>query len=301
MCSFCPSEVRVEKLSAKTAETVWTGSLAMPRGCGVPGACEIHFNLNANQIGLGDLREWVSPRPKERPWYRVLESSTQVGTPFLESLRASGHVTADRLLAQGFDATHVSANVSLDSGKLEISELSADFLGGKHHGEWQADFSAKPAVCGGSGKMTGISLARLADTMKDQWIAGTANASYELKGTCPADFWTSAEGTLQFEITDGTLAHISLAEDAGALKATHFAGKARLQAGKLEIKDAKLDSPGGKFQVSGTASFKRELDMKLTRVPNGSPVVGYTINGTLSEPRVIRAGAETQARLKADH
>ena len=79
--------------------------------------------------------------------------------------------------------------------------------------------------------MTGISLARLADAMKDQWIAGTANASYEVKGTCPADFWTSAEGTLQFDVADGTLAHISLAEDAGALKVTRFLGEGAVAGG----------------------------------------------------------------------
>jgi hypothetical protein len=149
--------------------------------------------------------------------------------------------------------------------------------------------------------MAGISLARLSDTMKDQWIAGTANASYEVKGTCPADFWTSAEGTLQFDVADGTLAHISLAEDAGPLKVTQFSGKARLHLGELEIKDANLDSVSGKFLVNGTASLKRELDLKLARVPNGAPVVGYTITGTLAEPRVVRvAGAETQARLKPE-
>ena len=51
--------------------------------------------------------------------------------------------------------------------------------------------------------------------------------------------------------------------------------------------------------MSGTASLKGELDVRLARAPNGAPVAGYTITGTLAEPRVIRAaGAETQARLK---
>jgi hypothetical protein len=293
--------VRVDKFSAKAAETSWTGSLEMPRGCGTPGACEVHFNLKANQIGLNEAGEWVSPRPKDRPWYRMLESSAQAGTPFLESVRASGHVTADRLLAKQFEMTHVSANVRLDRGKLQVSELRADFLGGQNRGEWRADFGAKPAVCSGNGSLSGISLDRLANTMKDPWIAGTASGSYELKGTCPADFWTSAEGTLQFDIADGSLPHVSLVEDAGSLKIARFSGKAHLRAGTLEIKDAKLDSTSGKFLVSGTASLKRELDMKLAKIPAGAPAVGYTITGTVAEPKVIPlAGAETQARLKPE-
>lgn len=298
---LAPDAVRIEKLSAKAADTSWAGSIVMPRGCGTPDACQAHFSLSANQIALGELRDWVSPRPKARPWYRVLESNAQAGTSFLASVRASGRVTTQQLLAQGLAATHVSANVSLDSGKLQISELNADFLGGKHRGEWRTDFRAKPTVCIGSGSVTGISLARLADAMKDQWIAGTANTSYEVKGTCPAEFWTLAEGTLQFDVRDGTLPHISLAEDMGALKVTRFSGKARLQAGRLDIKDAKLDSVGGKFLVSGTASWKRDLDMKLARIPSGGAASAYTITGTLAEPRVIRlAGPETQARLKPE-
>ena len=55
------------------------------------------------------------------------------------------------------------------------------------------------------------------------------------------------------------------------------------------MKDAKLDSPGGKFLVSGTASLKGDLDFKLARSPNGATAAGYTISGTLVEPRVIRS------------
>jgi len=296
-----PDEVRVAKLNAKAANTLWTGSLAMPRGCGTPGACEMHFALNANQIAIGGLREWVRPSPKERPWYRVLESSPQAGPSLLASVRASGQVTTDRLQVQGLAATRVSATVHLDSGKLEISELTADFLGGKHRGEWQADFSVKPAVCSGSGSLTGVSLASFADTMKSRGIAGIANMSYGVKGSCSAGFWTSGEGTLQFEVKDGTLPQVALGEDAEGLKVTRFAGQARLQAGKIEMKDAKLDSPGGKFQVSGTASLKGDLDFKLARSPNGATGAGYTISGTLADPQVIRlASPETQARLKTD-
>jgi hypothetical protein len=293
-----PDEVQVTKLSAKAADTSWTGSLEMPRGCGTPGACEVHFILNANQIALGELSAWVNPSPKERPWYRVLESNPQAGPSFLASVRASGQVTTERLQLRTVAATRVSAKVSLDRGKLEISELSGDFLGGKHRGHWQADFGAKSAVCSGSGNLTGISLARLADVMKDGWISGTANTSYEVKGPCPADFWTSAEGMLQFELKDGALPHIALG-DTEELRVTYLAGQALLHAGTIEMKDARLESPVGKFLVSGNASSSGELDFRLAKIPAGATAAGYTVTGTIAEPRVVALpGAETQARLK---
>jgi uncharacterized protein involved in outer membrane biogenesis len=191
--------------------------------------------------------------------------------------------------------------VSLDRGKLEISELSADFLGGKHRGQWRADFSVKPAVCAGSGSLTDLSLASLADAMKDRGISGTANASYEAKGSCPAEFWDSADGTLRFVIDDGALPHISLGEDMEGLRFTRFTGQARLRTGTIEMKDATLSSPAGQFRLSGTASLKSELDLNLARTANGASAPGYTITGTLAEPRVIQSSSpDTQARLKAE-
>ena len=293
-------EVRVTKLNAKAAGTVWTGSLEMPRGCGAPGACEVHFILNANQIVLGELSGWANPSPKARPWYRVLEANAQTGPSFLATVRAAGQLTVDRLQVQSQTATRVSAKVRLESAKLDVSELNADFLGGTHRGNWQADFSMKPGACRGSGSLTGISLARLADAMKDKWIDGSANGSYEVKGMCPAEFWTSAEGSLQFEMKDGSLHHITLGEGAEALKVMRLTGQARLQAGTIEMKDAKLDAPGGKFQLSGTASLAREIDFNLTRTA-GRAAAGYTITGTLTKPQVSQSSTpETQARLKAD-
>ncbi len=296
---FLPDAIRVGKLNVKTGEISWTGSLEMPRGCGTPGACQVHFVLSASQIALGELGEWVSPSPKERPWYRVLESSAHTGPSFLTSVRAAGHVTTDRLLLQRVTATRVSAKVSLDSGKVQVSELTADFLGGKHRGQWRADFAAKPAVCDGSGSLTGISLTHLADVMKDGGIAGTANTTYTVKGPCSAEFWTSAEGLLQFDMRDGTLPWLALSEDAEPFRVMGFAGQARLLAGEIELRDAKLDSAQGMFLLSGTASLKGELDFRLARTPIGGPVPGYAITGMLAEPRVnLLSRAETQARLK---
>jgi len=298
-----PEEVRIAKLNAMAAGTSWTGSLTMPRGCGTPSACQVHFLLAADQIALADLSAWVHPSGEERPWYRVLESNATTAHPsFLANVRASGQLTADHLQVQSLDATGISAKVNLDSGKLQITELTADFLGGKHRGEWQADFSVKPGLCKGSGSLTATSLTDLADAMKDGWISGIANATYELNVPCASEvrtsFWTLADGALQFDMRDGTLPHVSLAGDGEPIRVTRLVGQARLYAGKIEMKDARLESPGGNFQLSGIATVKGEVDFKLATRTN-SPASGYAIRGTVAEPRVIRLDSpETQAKLK---
>jgi hypothetical protein len=293
--SLLPDSVKVEKLNVRTANTSWTGSVEMPRGCGDPSGCTIHFKLGANQIALSALHDWVHPRPKDRPWYRVLESSPAPAS-FFSRVRASGSVIADHVEIHNLEMTRVNANVTLDAGKLKISGLTAGLLGGKCRGEWQTDFTVKPVVSTGNGKVDGMSLAALAEIMKDPWIAGTANGSFEFTatGSSAAELWQSADATLRFEAQNGVLPHISL-EDEGPLQILRLAGQARLHVRQFEIKDAMLDSPSASFQLSGTASLKRELEMKLlnTSVASG----GYTITGTLAEPRVVPLSAE-QARLK---
>ncbi len=297
---LAPDMVRVAKLSAKAADAAWTGSLELPRGCGTPASCEVHFNLVANQIAISDLRTWATPRPRERSWYQVLGANTNTAPTFLETLRASGHVATDFLHVQNFVLTRVSANVQVDRGKLQISDFAADMVGGKQGGNWLADFSAKPAVCSGSGTLTGASLARLADATKDAWISGTANATYELKGPCTAELWQAGEGNLQFDLRDGTLAHISLAEnEEGPLRFARLSGRARLHSGEFEIKEGKLDSQDGKFLVSGTLSTQKELEIKLSRSTNTS-AGGYAITGTLAQPRVAPLPGAEQARLKPE-
>jgi hypothetical protein len=204
---------------------------------------------------------------------------------------------ANLLQMRNLEAAHVSANVRLDTGKLQITELTSDFIGGKHRGEWQADFSVKPAVCKGSGSVAGASLA--ADAMNDGWIEGVVNANYQVKGPCPANFWTSAEGMLHFEMRDGNLPHLVLDDGGDALKVNLFVGQARLHAGKIEMKDANLDSPEGKFRLTGVATLKGELDFKLERNPKTA--AAYTITGTIESPQVnFSSGSETQARLKPE-
>lgn len=288
--------VHVRKLYAKAADSSWAGSIDLPRGCATPAGCPVHFDLSANQISLTALSEWASPRPKDRPWYRVLQASNPAAPSFLASLHAVGRVATDRLQLKAATASHVSGSVSLDSGKITVAQLKGNVLSGKHIGTWDADFTVKPGICRGSGTVTGISLDQVAQSMNDGWISGTVNANYDVSGNCPGDFWSSAEGTLVFDAHDGALPHIYLTDSRDLLKFTRFTGRVKFQDSRLELKDARLDSPAEHYLLTGSVSSDRELDLKLAR-PAIGPAGGYSVSGTLAEPRVSASGAE-QARLK---
>lgn len=300
-----PDEARVEKLNALVANAHWTGSLELPRGCGSWGACLVHFNLNTEEATLSDLYKSLSAPPSRRRWYQVLTSSESTAATFLKNLRASGNISVGRLRVHNIVADRVSASIELERGELKTSELRADLLGGKHHGEWQADFTATPVVYRGSGTVTGIALQRIADAMSDPWISGIADGTYQItaSGADAAVFWDSAAGEFRFGVRDGVLPYISLGSDEGPLRVARWQGRASLSGGKIEIEKSKLISAAGTYDVSGNASLGQVLDFKLTRSADIKPVVAgatvYSITGTLREPRVeLMPTAETQARLK---
>jgi hypothetical protein len=211
---------------------------------------------------------------------------------------AFGHLTADRLVMRRASASKVSADISLKAGKLDISSVNADLLGGTHRGKWHADFSVKPPVCNGSGNLTGISLANASRLMNDDWVEGTATASYDVRGSCTLDSWKSLEGTLQVKVTDGSFPHMFFRDSDEILKVRKFTALAQLHGGTLEVSDGQLDSPGGNYKVSGQATFQREIDFKMTPLPAG-PGGGYTVTGTLAQPRVRAVNGTEQARLKS--
>jgi len=291
-----PDAIRVGKLNAKAAGTVWTGTLEMPRGCASPEKCPVQFALHAEEITLGAVNDWANAKPRKRPWYRMLQGSSSSGPSFLARVHATGQVSTKLLMIHGIEARHASGSVILDSGTLQVSGLEADFLGGKHRGNWQADFSAKPPACSGSGSVAGISLAKLAEAMKDNWIAGTASGTYEVKGPCAAGFWESAEGLLHVEMRDGGWRDVSVGDERQPLEFSRLKGQARLRGGKIEINDARMSSADGEYQLSGTASLKREIDLRMSRVDGAT--TGYAITGTLDEPKVSPLSKTEQARLK---
>jgi AsmA-like C-terminal region len=287
--------VRVEKLNAKAANSVWAGSLEMARGCGAPGQCAIHFDLKSNHAVLDDLRTWVNPA-KDRPWYRLLQASA-APLSFLGSVRASGRITMDRFDIRNFTANHVNGNLALANGDLSITELRADVLRGKYAGEWKTDFRRSPVLYSSSGNFRDVSLDDIAKMMKDEWIRGTANGTYQLaaRGNSEEEFWQSVEGSIHFQAGEGELPHILL-EDPGPLKFTDFSGIARVRAREIELRDATLDTAEGTFQVSGTTSSMRELQFKL--LPQSAGSQGYSITGTLGQPHVSAISHAQQARLK---
>jgi hypothetical protein len=290
-----PDQVSVQNLLASIADSSWRGSLALPRPC-PPDACLVRFDLHADEIATDRLNQLINPHVRKQPWYRFL-SSAATGVPYLLTVSATGKLTANRVVVHKLVGNRVSANVELNKGKVRLSDLRGDVLGGTHIGEWQADFGVKPPEYSGTGTLEGIALHQLSESMNDDWITGSATASYRVKasGLDAAELFASATGTLKVDARDGLLPHVALGESTGPLQMHRLAAHLLLRDGEFEIQEGKLETSTGAYEVSGTASLTRILDLKLTH----EGATGYNITGTLMEPRVSPiVNPETQAALK---
>jgi len=285
-----------DQVSVQIADTSWQGSLTLPRPCAAPESCSVHFDLHADEIATDRLNQLINPHVRKQPWYGFLSSSA-AGVPYLLTVHAMGKLTVDHVVVRKLIGNRVSANVELNKGKLRVSDLRGDVLGGKHVGEWEADFTAKPPEYSGSGTLERVSLDQLSASMNDDWITGSATASYRVKtsGLDATELFASAVSTLKLDARDGVLSHIALTEGTGPLQMQRLTAQLALHNGKFEIQEGKLDTPTGMFQVSGTASLTRVLNLKLTR----EGATGFNVTGTLTEPHVSPiVSPETQAELK---
>jgi hypothetical protein len=293
-----PNNINVLYLAASLGTTQFKGSVAMPRPCVPPDACTVHFDLRADQLATDELNKILNADSAKRPWYKFLSPNPATnGIPYLAALQASGKISANRLDVHGLTASHVSGNADLNRGKLRISDLQGDLLGGKHSGELRADFTGKLPEYTGTGSLERIVLGQLGDAMHDSWITGTASLKYRASaaGWSSVELFTSANATVEVEARDGMLAHVALPNTSQPLQMRAFSDRMVLRHGVFDIQEGKLETPTGIYQVSGTASLGRVLDVKLAR--DGTH--GFNISGTLTAPKVSPAtNAETQAALK---
>ena len=294
---LAPTQTDVKNLTATMVGTLWHGSMAVPRPCATLAACAIHFDLRADQITTDLWSPLLTPKTAQNPWYRFGSSLVRSGNSGLLALNVNGTLSVDRVVVHNVIANKGSARVQLQDGKLEIKDLRAELLGGHHAGEWKVDFTTQPPSYTLSGGVDRLVLGQFATAIDNAWISGVASAKYRLNavGLTLGELLASATGTLQIEARNGQLRPMVLSEGDGPLQMRHLAASLVLREGKFEIQEGDLETETAQYQLTGTASLGRVLNLKLSH--GGAP--GFNITGTLTQPRVTPVAApNAQAALQ---
>ena len=200
--SLAPDVVRVDKLSARTGDTHWSGTVSAPRHCAP--TCVFQFDLTADRLSTADLGEWFTPHPAKRPWYRILSSSELRGASPMLAIQAHGALHVGQFAWKKLVATEIATQMDVDRGKITLKALHGQLLQGSHQGNWTIDLSSRdtstqsasglPVRYHGSGTLHEISLAQVGALMNDDWITGTADGKFEVEGS--GDTFRDLPGTL---------------------------------------------------------------------------------------------------------
>ncbi len=279
---FSEAAIELQNLTASVPEyrLALRGWVRLPRHCDQPEGCPAEFDLSAPELVTDELNRLLNPQFRSQPWYRLTSSAPDSG---LWRFRAQGHLAAGRVMVKSLVATGVEAQVRLEPGKLTLAEVAAEFLGGHHLGEWHADFTGGEPLYRGRGRLERVSLERVGALMHDPWGTGALSGAYQitLTGWKAEDLARTAAGSAEFEGRNTTLPRLSLGAP-GPLHLRRFSGRLTLRDRTLTFSGAHLDAVGGPYSLSGTASFARELNLKLT----GQDSSEYAITGALLRPRV---------------
>ncbi len=303
---LAPDEVRMQKISARTGSTHWTGGVTASRQCSAPNAgagavppCGFRFDLAADQLSTTDLAVWFTPHTAKRPWYS--SSNDEAGPSPLLAIQASGRLRVGRFDLKKLIVTQVASHVELDRGKIALTALRAQMLEGTHQGNWTIDVSnhdmSTPGVhYYGSGTLNDISLAQVGALLNDDWIAGKADGNFDLDGSADSfrELLARSEGKLQFVMRNGSLLHVEIPGSPAPLPVHRFTGDIHLKKGAWELSAGRLESRDGIYQVSGSASSGRGFDFVLTRGDEQS----WTLTGTLAKPHIV-PGSRTVAKRTA--
>ena len=319
-----PDVLSLQKISAHTGTTHWTGTVAVPRNCGAQGGvpnCAYQFDLAADELSTSDLVEWFAPHSAKRPWYRIVNSAAPANSPLL-ALQAHGKMRVGRFAIRRMVATQVVTKMDIDRGNIDLTALHAQILQGTHQGNWTIALrnhelsnvggqilnptNGEPAArensdrglqYHGSGTLQNISLAQIGALMNDPWVTGTADGSFDLT-TSGQDFREAlarCEGKLQFKMRDGSLPNLQLQGTTGPLPVHRFSGELNLKNGAWELSSGKLESHKIIYQVKGIASSEKGLNFVLTR----SDEQFWNVTGTLAKPHVAPAEQTEATNMKA--
>jgi AsmA family len=314
--TLAPDTVLIQRVSARIGNTHWNGTVTAPRHCDAPNGsgaattslptCAFEFDLGADRLSTADLVEWFTSHPAKRPWYRILNSKSTSNT--LLAIQAQGQLRVAQFDLNNVLVTQLATQVAIDQGKISLNSLRAQLLQGTHQGNWTIDLSAREDSAGegsahtaryhGSGTLKEISLAQLAALMNDDWITGTADGTFDVKGAAESfhSLPARSDGKLQFVMRNGALPHLEIPGASVPLPVHRFTGELGLKKGIWQLSAGRLETRDGLYQVSGTASPGNAFSFILTRGDEQA----WTVTGTLAKPQVAPASRTVARRVDAN-
>ncbi len=275
------SRVALKNASAMIGEMAFTGSASFPRACDGESACESSFELAADEFNPERWNELLNPRLKKKPWYRLFGAG-EAEHNVIVNLHSTGHLTAKRLTLGTVGGTGFETEFAIANGVMELKNTRAELLGGSMAGEWRIDFTGGEPKYESSGTLARIQAEKLGAAIKAPLGTGVLSAKYKLAmaGWDGDALSKTSTAEMEFGWTGGAL---KISPDGkGPLRVVSGEGTATLGKDGWTISGSKWKTPGGIYQLSGTATRDQALALEFTQ-ENGAI---WKVGGTILKPQL---------------
>ena len=279
-----------------TAGTVTvSGSASFPRSCNADSPCESTLDLATDELNLERWNELLNPHlKKKKSWYTRFgeESGTK---NVMANLHATGHFTARRFTLETSTGSALQTDFSIANGVLQLKNTRAELFGGNLSSDWTLDFTGAEPKIESSGSATRVQSEKLASLLKGSLGSGALELKYKLTmtGTGAEALGHSAQAETDFTWNGGAL---KISPDGKAsMRVISGDGHAKLDQAGWTILASKWTTPGGIYQLTGTASRDSAIALVFTE-PGGAV---WKVGGTLLKPTATASTPEpTQARRR---
>lgn len=269
-----PGEGRIALASAQAFGAHWDGTLESGGRMD-----EWRFALKADHLRAADLDRWLNPQRREGLLERIFPflSSSSTPVPVPAWLRARGQLEIEQFTVAPLELHRLRADSAIDGRRIELSNASADFYGGKIEGGLRAELSSAPAY-NVQAKFTRVNLGTLAATnasLEDKF-SGTASgeASFEAKGTGRNELVQSLQCRGEGEARKVEVRGLDLdASLRGAIPRSGTSGFGRVEAaftcaaGEIQFSNLYLSGSDAEYEASGSIDFSRNLDWSVRVLP----------------------------------
>jgi len=243
--------------------------------------------------GRGDDRRTGTPPERAQA---DAQADATVDFSALRNVMASGMVHIGELRVRGIKASEVVATLALEQGRLDVSDLAANFYQGRLTGGLYID------ARGGNALGTKLTLSEVALDSLLSDLAGTSRLRgkgyvvFDLNttGNTPAAWRNALSGTVQAQLRDGAIQGINVAqtlrEFKTALGGGSLQGVMRTEVAR-ETDFSELDANLSFAEGVGTVR-KLNLVAPLLHLSQGSPAIVNIANNTLDlvvNVRVVNA------------
>jgi len=299
--------VRIARASGFGAN--WSGEIAEASAADTDqGNARWKFQLHADHLNAAELDRWVGPRARPNWLQRLLASllggtsQSPAASELLRRINADGELRTDEITVESLKLEDVRAVAAVHDLKLEVSDATAQWAGGKIQAKVGAAFSPRPTY-EFTAEIEGVTLAQLPPaTRVAQRFGGVASGTLHLTtaGVGREELLQKLTGkgdvhlkNIEFRGWDVNASVADGAPRTGASRWTSGEGTFTLRDRSIAVNALRLDSGREEAIVNGTVSFARDADLTIETASTGKRVATVTeaqrvlkITGPLDGPRV---------------